>query len=289
MSVSPFLLLSSPLIAQGIGSQQAMHQRIIALYDFHPHTVTSVVREQKSNEMDAFWNEVKQHPQTDLPLLRAELANPQAPAFFRMDGAQLLLSLSSSPADQALAVAAMSTADLGDVTPSAYFYSLHELSMKGIDTTAAALHILDDPTFAVSVPQHAMLLRPSDCLLFLLLPVDPSKWLTAVSQRISLAKTAESAQALVTLVFYAQTVDSDRALDSILNNASVPDSARKQAASWKQAASEAYRHKVDVPGDEAQVREARRQRLRAISDEAMDDVQEMTVRLVQLRHPHTAS
>ena len=40
------------------------------------------------------------------------------------------------------------------------------------------------------------------------------------------------------------------------------------------------------PSDEATIREARRQRLNAVSDEAIDDVQEMTIRLVQLRHPH---
>jgi len=265
-----------------------MHQRIMALYDFHPHAVTEAIREQKSNEMDAFWSEVKQHPDRDLPLLRAELANPHAPTFFHMDGAQLLLSLSSSPADQALAVSAMSTADLSDVTPSAFFYSIHELSMKGVDTTAAALHTLDDPSFVVYVPQHAMTLHAPDCLLFLLLPVDPSKWLTAVSRKIAVTKSPESAQALVTLIFYAQTPERDRILDSIANNASLPESVRKEAARRKQVANEAYKHKLDVPGDETQVREARRQRLNAVSDEAIDDVQEMTVRLVQLRHPHAA-
>lgn len=282
------VFLTSSLAAQGIDSQQAMHQRIIAVYDFHPHTVTDAIREQKSNEMDAFWNEVQQHQQVDLPFLRAELTNPQAPAFFHMDGAQLLLSLSSSPADQALAVSAMSTADLSDVTPSAYFYSIHELSMKGVDTTAAALHVLDDPSFVVYVPQHAMTLHAPDCLLFLLLPVDPSKWLSAVSQKLAATKSSEAQRALVTLIFYAQTPESDRVLDTVASSAYLPDAVRKTAGNWKQAANEAYKHKVDVPGDEAQVREARRQRLNAVSDEAIDDVQEMTLRLVQLRHPHTS-
>ena len=280
--------LTQPLLAQHIDSQRAMHQRVMALYDFHPKTVTSAVRAQKSNDMDAFWNEVKQYPQADLPLLRAELANAHLPSFFRMDGAQLLLSLSSSPADRALAASAMSTADLSDVTPSAYFYSIHQLSMQEVDTTAAALHILDDPTFIVSVPQHAMTLHASDCLLFVLLPIDPSKWLSAVSRRIAVAKEPESLKALVTLVFYAQTSEGDRLLDSIAHNTALPDTARKQATDWKRAANEAYKHKVDVSGNEAQVREARRQRLSAVSDEAIDDVQQMTIRLVQLRHPHAA-
>jgi len=281
--------LIPPSIAQHIDSQQAMHQRVMALYDFHPHTVTDAVRAQKSDEMDAFWNEVKQYQQAELPLLRVELANAQVPSFFRMDGAQLLLSLSSSPADRALAVSALSTADLSDVTPSAYFYSIHQLSMQGTDTTAAALHILDDPTFTVPVPQHAMTLRPPDCLLFLLLPVDPSKWLSAVSQRLSSTKDVDTVKALVTLVFYAQTPESDRVLDSIASNTTLSDSARKRAMDWKKSANDAYALEVNVPGDEAQVREARRQRLNAVSDEAIDDVQEMTVRLVQLRHPHSAS
>lgn len=269
-------------------SQQAMHQQVIAVYDFHPHAVSNSVRAQKSSEMDTFWSEVKEHKDADLPLLRAELARPDAPPFFRMDGAQLLLSLSSRPSDQAIAVSVMSTADLSDVTPAAYFYAVHHLSMQGADTTAAALHILDDPSFVVYIPQHAMTLHASDCLLFLLLPVDPSKWLAAVRQKLPGSSNSDVAQALVTLIFYAQTPESDAALHSIAANTALPDSVRKIARNWEQAASEAYKHKVDVPGDEAQVREARRQRLNAVSDESIDDVQEMTMRLVQLRH-HQAS
>src|ERR1700761_9087763 len=89
--------LSHHCTAQLIDSQQAMHQRVMTLYDFHPRTVTDAVRAEKSQQMDAFWSEVKDHKESDLPFLRSELANPQAPPFFRMDGAQLLLSLSSSP------------------------------------------------------------------------------------------------------------------------------------------------------------------------------------------------
>lgn len=272
--------------AQLISSQQGMHQRVVTLYDFHPNAVTDAVRAEKSRQMDAFWNEVKDHKDADLPLLRSELANPQAPSFFRMDGAQLLLSLSSAPADQELAVKSMSAADLSDVTPFAYFYSIHRLSMQGADTTAAALHIFDDPNFVVYIPQHAMTLHPSDCILFLLLPVDPSKWLNSVSHRIATTKDIDTLQALVTLVFYAQTPESDRVLNSIAANASLPEPARKRAADWKRAATEAAKHKVDVLGNEAQVRDARRQRLNAVSDEAIDDVQEMTIRLAQLRHPY---
>ncbi len=95
----------------------------MSLYDFHPLTVTDAVRTEKSRQMDAFWNEVKEHKETDLPLLRSELAIPEAPAVLPYGRRRSsLLSLSSAPADQALAVKAMSGADLSDVTPSAYFY-----------------------------------------------------------------------------------------------------------------------------------------------------------------------
>ena len=42
--------------------------------------------------------------------------------------------------------------------------------MEGVDTTLASLHILDDPTFAVPVPQHAMTLDHGMSLVYLLLP-----------------------------------------------------------------------------------------------------------------------
>jgi len=285
LSWACYLVLSStPVTAQTGDTQQQMHTRVMALYNFSPHKISDAERQKKSDEMDAFWNDVKSSPSTKLPLLRVELKTPGEPAFFYQDGSELLLSLSHDKADGQLAADAMAKADLADVTPSAYFYGVHALSMQGIDTTAASLHILDDPQFVVPVPQHAMTLNKPDCLMFLLLPVDSSKWMAGARSRFADSKDEATRSALLTLFFYSQTQDGDTALRSAATDATLSADLRKEASGYLQNEREALTLKTGLTEtNENNLRAERTSRLGAVSDEAMDDVQQMTARLIQLR------
>jgi hypothetical protein len=277
------------LNAQSISTQAEMHKRVIEVYNFSPHKLTDAGRSAKSTEMDGFWNEVKAHQDLELPLLRAELANSSNPAFFMSDGSSLLLSLSKEPTDGVLAAEAMSHADLVDVVPRAYFYAVHSLSVQGVDTTKAALHILDDPRFAVSVPQHAMTLDQPMSLAYLLLPVDEEKWMHAAQQRFANEKDETAQKSLLLLFFYSQTQEGDSAIRSTVNDSARSDAVRKDAQKYIGNAKAALTMKTSVKGSEASIRAERRKRLAAVSDEAIDDMQEMTVRLIQLRNGHAKS
>jgi hypothetical protein len=275
--------------AQSIGTQAEMHKRVVRLYSFSPHKVTDAERKTKAAEMDAFWSEVKAHQVSELPMLRVELKDPSNPSFFFQDGSSLLLSLSQDQGDAMIAVDAMSRADLRDVQPPAYFYSIHSLSMKGVDTTKAALHVLDDPRFAVAVPQHAMTLDQSMSLMYLLLPVDQRRWMAAAQGRFASEKDETAQKSLLLLFFYSQTKDGDSVIRSAAKDPSTSDSVRKEAQKYINDAKEALRMKTDVEGTETSIREARKNRLTAVSDEAIGDVQEMTARLIQLRSNESAS
>jgi hypothetical protein len=278
------VLYSTPVTAQTGDTQQQMHTRVMALYNFSPHTISDTERQKKSDEMDAFWNDVKSNPGTELPLLRAELKTPGEPAFFYQDGSGLLLSLSHDKDDGQLAADAMAKADLDDVTPSAYFYGVHMLSMQGIDTTTASLHILDDPRFVVYVPQHAMTLNKPDCLMFLLLPVESSKWMASARSRFANSKDEDVRSALLTLFFYSQTPDGDAALQVAALDTGSSANLRKQASGYLQNEKEALKLKTGLTEtSEDNLRAERTKRLGAVSDEAMDDIQQMTARLIQLR------
>jgi hypothetical protein len=178
----------------------------------------------------------------------------------------------------------MAKADLVDVTPSAYFYGLHALSMQDIDTTAASLHILDDPRFVVYVPQHAMTLKAADCLMFLLLPLDSSYWMATARSDFAASKDEAARSALLTLFFYSQTPDGDAMLKGTAIDPHLSADLRKQAAGYLQNEKEALTIRTGLTeSNETNLRAARKQRLGAVSDEAMDDVQQMTARLIQLR------
>lgn len=276
--------LTTTLAAQAIHTQPDMHASVVSLYNFSPHTSTEEVRTAKSAEMDAFWKQVTADPKTQLPLLRVELADYKNPPFFMWDGSALLLSLSHTPADEALAAKAMPHVDLADVAPRGYFYAVHALSMDGTDTTEAALHVLDDPKFAVVVPQHAMTLDQASVLMYLLLPVAQDRWIESARKRLAVEKDDTAANSLLLLFFLTQTTEGDAALADASKDPAKSAAIRDAATHYQQAMHDALKLKFNVKGTEASIREERRKRLAAVSDEAIDDVQQMTGRLVQLRN-----
>ena len=264
-------------------TQEQLHARVMALYDFHPGSVGDDVRKAKSAQMDVFWDEMKARPAVSVPLLRTELRSRTEPSFFYTDGVELLLHLSHEPQDGALAAATLPRMELGDTQPTTYFYLAHDLAVKGEDITAGALHILDDPTFSVSVPQHAMTLDQRMALMYLLLSMKEDIWVSAALQRFAMEKSEKGKIALVFALFYAQTDESDAALRRIAGDSAQASFVRKQAQDLLSNERAVPKDALAQTGNVDQIREQRRQRLRAVSDEAVDDVQAMTKELVALR------
>jgi hypothetical protein len=264
-------------------SQSEMHERVVALYSFHPSKVSDDERKAKSKEMDIFWDEVTVRPDAALPLLRSELRDESDPPFFAMDGTQLLISLSKAKADEELAAGVLPRVDLDDTQSGSYFYLVHELACDGINATAAALHILDRPTFFVSVPQHAMTLDLRSSLMYLLLSMREELWVGAAVERFKVEKNADAKLALVFALSYAQTDDADAELRRIAADRSQPEAVRTEAQTLLNEARRTAKSLLPIKGTVAEIRVQRRKRLQAVSDEAIDDVQWMTRKIVQLR------
>jgi hypothetical protein len=276
-------------LAQSLSTQSAMHARIVGLYDFSPSKVTDEVRKSKSKDMDAFWEEIKAHKSEDLPLLRRELENPENPKFFFADGSGLLLSLSQTPEDQEIAVHCLARVDLSDFQSHQFLYEVHALSVKGADVTPAALHMLDDPKFVVFLPEHgAYKLDQVACLFFALLPLPNNVWLPAVIERLKTERDETATKSMLLLLFYAQADDADRIIRSVAKDP-------KSSAVIREFASRIVEHERGVgvgthPSREleSKFREQRRARMTGISDEAVDDMEELTGKIAQARKPITA-
>jgi hypothetical protein len=272
------------LFAQSLSTQSAMHARVISLYNFSPSKVTADMRESKSKEMDAFWNEVKTHKETELPLLRIELENSGNPKFFFADGSGLLSSISQSPEDQKIAASCLARVDLSDFQSRQYLYEVHALALKGTDITQAALHMLDDPKFQVFLPEHgAYRLDQSACLLFALLPLPNDVWLQAVIERMKTERDETATKSILLLLFYAQTDEADRIISSVAKQA-------ESAAAVKELASSIMKHERDLglgshPSKdiEAKLRKQRQARVAGISDEAVDDLDDLTGEIARAR------
>jgi hypothetical protein len=144
--------------------------------------------------------DVKANQVTDLPALREELTRPDAPAYFEYDGAKLPLSLSQLRSDENIALSAINHANLADLQFTDYFLTVHAMSVDGLDTTTAALKILEDEKFQAYIPQHALTLDQEMCLTYLLLPTEERFYLAAVEQRLFQEKNIVAQKSLLSVL-----------------------------------------------------------------------------------------
>lgn len=276
-------ILTESGFTQSIATQDAMHARIQAIYSFSPSKVTAEERESKSAEMDLFWKEVKSHKDTELPLLRRELKNEKNSSFFFADGSALLHSLSQSPEDEKLVAACLTRVDFDDFQNQQYLYDVHRLAINGIDISQAALHILDYPKFDVYLPEHAFRLDQSASLLEMLLPLPESVWLPSVMQRVKTEHDQTAQRSLLLLLYYAQTDEADAILRSIEKDQNASKVERDFTGTVVKHERELGLGKLPSRETELRAREERRKRMFAVSDEAMDDLEDLTRKIAQAR------
>jgi hypothetical protein len=264
------LLLSQQLVAAEVAS---FHERVLATYNFAPHSLTKEEISDKSKILDTFWTEVKANQATDLPELREELARPDAPAFFKYDGAKLLLSVSKLRADESIALSAISRAELADLQFTDYFLTVHAMSVDGLDTTIAALKILEDDKFQAYIPQHALTLDQEMCLAYLLLPTDERFYLTAVVQRLFQEKSVVAQKSLLSVLGDTATMQGDAAIARFSADASQPEQARAYARTIMEATNQVTGLPLVGVSTKsyAALKTEQRQLFARVSDEALSD------------------
>jgi hypothetical protein len=263
-----------------------VHAEVVRTYNFQPHTLNSKQINEKSGILDQFWTKAKSQRDVYVPGLRRELADFRNPPFFLFDGSQLLLSLSSEPADRKIALAAISHSDLRDVQWKDYFMLVQGMAAQGEDTTAVAFHILEQPKFKVFIPQHVLTLAQNYSLVYMLIPTNQDFWVKPAIGRLRSEKDETAQQSLLLLLWYSQTNDSDRAIVEFSKDASNPKSSRSYAdelSHRKDEISSAERAEARGSSEES-VRQARRERMKAISDEALYDLDSYTVKLMAKRN-----
>ena len=155
-AISGFLVLSLLLASLATGQSASIHQQIQQTYDFQPPSLSNQQITEKSAALDQLWTKAKKERSEYIPALRQELSDFKNPTFFLYDGSVLLLSLSDTPIDRAIAIAAMARCDLRDVQAKDYFLQVHRMATLNEDTTAAAFHVLEQPEFTVFIPQHVL-------------------------------------------------------------------------------------------------------------------------------------
>jgi hypothetical protein len=123
-------------------------------YGFHPATLTKEERQQKSKEMDEFWNLAEKSGQAGLACLREMVAAETTDTFFLFDGASLLANFDKSGASDRAILDGLVRTDMQDVASDGYIELCLRLSQRGIDIGAAAAKYLHAANVTVYLPQH---------------------------------------------------------------------------------------------------------------------------------------
>jgi hypothetical protein len=262
-----------------------VHAEIQKVYNFQPHTLTKAQITEKSAFLDEFWTKAKFQREAYVPELRRELADFNNPPFFLFDGSQLLLSLSKDAADRKIILAAIAHSDLRDLQSTDYFLLVQSMAAQGEDTTAAAFHILTEPKFQVFIPQHSLTLAQNYCLAYMLLPSNEDFWIKPAIERLRGENDGTAQKSLLLLLWYAQTADSDKAIvdfsaDPGKSQASIAYA--KQLVHQKDSVNMKASEKASLASEES-LRKARRERMKAVSDEALLDLDSYTIKIIANR------
>jgi hypothetical protein len=288
MKRSPISGFLAPLlfIASSAADRPAsVHHQIQQTYNFQPHLLSNQEITQRSTVLDQFWARAKAEQSQYIPALRQELADFNNPSFFLYDGSMLLLSLSDTPADRKVALAAMANCDLRDVQTKDYFLQVHRMATLNEDTTAAAFHVLKQPGFKVFIPQHSLMLGQNYVLIYLLLPTDQDFWLQPAIDRLKTERDETAQKSLILLLWYAQTDTADKAIAAFAADANKPSTARDYAQQIIRGRDKigANQRAAALTSSDASLRQKRRERLKVVSDEALIDLDDYTMTLVAKR------
>jgi hypothetical protein len=278
-------LLVGPTLATG-QAPDAIHREIQETYGFSPHQLSAAQIEEKSRLLDRFWNKAQAQREVYLPALRAELIAFATPGFFLYDGSSLLLKMSDEASDRRIALAAIARCDLRDVHSEDYFHRVHGLAVSGEDTSDAGLHILEDPEFRVVVPQHALTLGQNYSLVYMLLPVDPQRWLGKVIGRLAGGGDVTAQKSLLLMLWYAQSKESDDAIAAVAKDGGRPDAVRGYARELLAAEGNVsgVLKALSLLHSEEGLRADQKKLMSRVSDEALIELDHQTLLLVAKRH-----
>jgi hypothetical protein len=240
--------------------------------------------------LGALWARYSKAPDVYREALRTELNGEGQPELLYCDGGMLLLDKSRSPEDQALGLTSLQKCSLAEIQHTPYFYALHALAVRGIDTFDLQARILSKPKYSVFIVQHALSLGQDYAFLYPFLVQEESAYVPKLIARLQNEQDPTAQKSLVRALWYAATPEAEAALRSFAGAPSpslgAADARRfletlKTVRQWKSTdpTLERIRSAVDT-GQQASVSELRakrRARMRSISDEALYDLEAYTV------------
>ncbi len=289
--LSIFCLLSLPTSAHAQEPTAATALRDIQnTYNFDPSKLSFEEQAKRAPTLSALWDRYDKTSDVYRDALRTALKTPGARELLYCDGGMQLLAKSKLPEDLNPGLQSISKCGLAEIEHTPYFYTMHALASRGIDTLDLQFRILAKQKFSAYIVAHALNLGQDYAFIYPLLVQDESKYVPRLAERARIEKDPTASATLTKALFYAATSQAESALKSLASGASYAPATRNSAAKMVEqatfirslVASDSNIRKLseligmDNSAGETELRSKRRARMRSISDEALIELDAYT-------------
>lgn len=258
---NPAFAAKEPAVAAApLPDQAAFHALVLKTYAIDAKRLKDAkYSEESTAAMSGLWKQASANPKHYAPLLAAELALDGQPANFYLDGPLLLHLLDPSPEMGKVGAAALTKVDFSQINlnPANYLISTNFLMADGVDTSDAALHMLDykGREFMVDLFPHVFFYGKTEALVWGLFGMDEALFVPKLAARLETETDPYNLGALIHALWEAATPEAWAALRRYEKLPGKPKDAQNYVR-------EMFAHKGDAPpaadADPAKLREARR-------------------------------
>jgi len=251
----------------------------------------------RAPELSKLWDRFDKSPEPYRLALRSELRADANGEILYCDGGMLLLAKSQMPEDQELGQQSLRKCSLAEIQHTPYFYTLHGLAVRGVDTFDLQTRILSKPKYSVFIVQHALTLGQDYAFLYPFLVQKESSYVPRLISLLQSTSDTSAQKSIIRALWYAATSESEAAVQFAAEDRRISEHARadakqlllgaKTARGWKEGNATLKRVREAVGASattsEENLRAKRRARMRSVSDEALYELEAYTALLIRMR------
>ncbi len=262
---------------------------IRATYSFDPTNMSFDEQAKRAPSLSELWSRYSKLPKIYHDALESELLSTDGTGMLYCDGGMLFLNKTKSKEDRYLGLKSIEKCSLAEIQQTPYFYTLHSLALQGVDTFDLSSKILEKPRYSVFIVQHSLNLGQDYAFLYPLMLQEEDKYVPRLIKRLNTEKDGTAQKSLARALFYAATTDAEAALRAFLHSPNATSLAKDALSKWLAELNRVRKGSdrevnrlfkilaLSPQSNESELRTKRRSRMRAISDEALHDLDLYTV------------
>jgi hypothetical protein len=157
------------------------------------------------------------------------------------------------------------------------------LARNELDTSDAALRILDYPQFKAIIPQHALTLGQDFSLIYMLIPTKKEYYIQKLIKRLSEEKNIASQKSIIQVLWYTVTKQGDQAIQQFSEDSSKPNESRMWAKELLGGKSKLGLTSKLTVSSYSSLKQKRKEVMSRISDEALIEFDQLTAKMLVKR------